>query len=121
MLRTLTTETHILTDKLLKQSYRYHEIRKAFSKFYHRHSELIVKYNIGLKTLLQQWISEPIFYGDLVCKFKRIVGKPNFSDQVKKIIKRYKKKVGYNLDIIRQSACLVVNPITVYSYGFLFN
>ena len=44
------------------------------------HSELIDKYNIGLKTLLQQGISEPIFYGDLVYKFKRIVGKPNFSD-----------------------------------------
>ena len=79
-----------------------------------------VKYNIGLKTLLQQGISEPIFYGDLVYKFKRIVGKPNFSDQFKKIVKRY-IRVGYNLDIIRQSACLVVNPITVYSYGFLFN
>ena len=59
-----------LTAKLLKQGYRYHKIRKAFTKFYHRHSELIVKYNIGLKTLLQQGISEPIFYGDLVYKFK---------------------------------------------------
>ena len=104
----------------LKQGYRYHKIRKAFSKFYHRHSELIVKYNIGLKTLLQRGISEPILYGDLVYKFKRIVGKPNFSDQFKKIIKRY-IRVGYNFDIMRQSACLVVNPITVYSYGFLFN
>ena len=55
-----------LTAKLLKQGYRYHKIRKAFSKFYHRHSELIVKYNIGLKTLLKQGISEPIIYGDLV-------------------------------------------------------
>ena len=64
-----------LTAKLLKQGYRYHIIRKAFVEFYHRHSELIVKYNIGLKTLLQQGISEPIFYGDLVYKFKRIVGK----------------------------------------------
>ena len=109
-----------LTVKLLKQCYRYHTIRKAFSKFYHRHSELIVKYNIGLKTLLQQCISEPIFYGDLVYKFKRVVGKPNFSDQFKKIVKRY-IRVGYNLDIMRQSACLVLNPITVYSYGFLFN
>ena len=63
-----------LTAKLLKQGYRYHKIGKAFSKFYHRHSELIVKYIIGLKTLLQQGISEPIFYGDLVFKFKRIVG-----------------------------------------------
>ena len=38
-----------LTAKLLKQGYRYHQIRKAFSKFYHRHYELIVKYNFGLK------------------------------------------------------------------------
>ena len=30
-----------------------------------------------------------IFYGDLVYKFKRIVGKPNFRDQFKKIVKRY--------------------------------
>ena len=38
-----------LTAKLLKQGYRYHKIRRAFFKFYHRHSWLIVKYNIGLK------------------------------------------------------------------------
>ena len=62
-----------LTDKLSKQGYRYHKIQKAFYKLYHRHSELIVKYNIGLKTLLQQVISEPIFDGNLVYKFKRIV------------------------------------------------
>ena len=43
-----------------------------------------------------------------------------FGDQFKKIVKRY-IRVGYNLDIMRQSACLVLNPITVYSYGFLFN
>ena len=38
-----------LTAKLLKQGYIYHKIRKAFSKFYHRHSELIV-----LK--IQHWV-----------------------------------------------------------------
>ena len=102
-----------LTAKLSKQGYRYHKIRKAFSKFYHRHSELIVKYNIGLKTLLQQGISEPIFYGDLVYKFKRIVGKPNLSDQFKKIVKRY-IRVGYNLDIMRQSACFVLKIVSEY-------
>ena len=94
-----------LTAKLLKQGYRYHTIRKAFSKFYHRHSELIVKYNSGLKTLLQQGISEPIFYGDLVYKFKRIIGKPNFSDQFKKIVKRY-IRVGYNLDNYHVTVCM---------------
>ena len=102
----------VLTAKLLKQGYRYHKIRKVFSKLYHRHSELFVKYNIGLKTLLQQGISEPIFYGNLVYEFKRFIGNPNFSDQFKKIIKRY-IKYGYNLDVMRQSACLVLNSITV--------
>ena len=65
------------TSKLLKQGYRYHKLCKAFSKLYYRHSGLIVKYNICLRTLLQQGISEPVFYGDLVYKFKRVVGKPN--------------------------------------------
>ena len=85
-----------LTDKLFKQGYIYHKVRKAFFKFYYRHSEFIVKYNIGLKSLLQQRISEPILYGGFVYKFKRIVGKSNFSDQFKKIVKRY-IRVGYNL------------------------
>ena len=88
-----------LTVKLLKQGYRYNKIRIAFSKFYHRHSEFIVKYNIGLKTLLQQGISEPIFYADLVYKFKRIIGKPNFNDRFKKIVKPYVRD-GYNLDVM---------------------
>ena len=87
---TLITETKIWTAKLLKQGYRYHKIRKAFFKFYHRHAEYVVECNIGLKNLLQQGISEPIFYGDLVFKFKGIVRKPNFIDQFKKISKRYK-------------------------------
>ena len=88
-----------LTAQLLQQGYRYHKTRKAFSKFYLRHSELIVKCNIGLKLFLQQGISEPTFYGFLVDKFKRIAGKPNFSDQLKKIVKCY-IRVGYNLDIM---------------------
>ena len=109
-----------LTAKLLKQGYRYHKIRKAFSKFYHRPSELIVKYTNGLKHILQQGISELRFYGDLAYKFKRFDGKPNFSDRFKNIIKRY-IKFEYNLDVMRQSACLVLNPITIYNFGFLFN
>ena len=38
-----------LTAKLLKQGYRYHKLRKAFSKFYRRHFELIEKYHFSLK------------------------------------------------------------------------
>ena len=57
-----------LTVKLLKQDYRYHKLRKAFSKFYRRHFELIEKYHVSLKKLMQQGISNPGFYGDLVYK-----------------------------------------------------
>ena len=64
-----------LAAKLLQQGYRYHKLRKAFSKFYHRHIELVSKYNTGLRSLLQQGLSEPEFYGDLVYKFRKIVGK----------------------------------------------
>ena len=57
-----------------------------------------------------------VAYGDLVYKFRRIVGKPNFNDQYKKI--KYYEKVGLNVDIMRQSPCLVLNPIKVYSSLF---
>ena len=72
-----------LTAKLLKQGYRYHKLLKPFPKFYRRHCELVSKFNVGLKTLLHQGLSEPESYGDLVYKFKRIVGRANFSDQLK--------------------------------------
>ena len=98
--------------KLLQQGYWYHKLRKTFSKFYRRHYELVSKLNVELKTLLHQGLSELEFYGDLVYKFKKNVGRADFSDQFRKIIVRY-KRIGYNINIMRQSACLVFNPITV--------
>ena len=59
-----------LTAKLLQQGYRYNKLRKTFS-FYRRHYELTSKFNVGLKTLLRDGLSEPKFYGDLVYKFKK--------------------------------------------------
>ena len=109
-----------LTAKLLQRDYWYHKLGKTFSGFYCRHYELVSKFNIGLKTLLHQGLSEPEFYGDLVYKFKKIVGRADFSDQFKKIIVRY-KHIGYNINIMRQSACLVFNPITVNNFASLFN
>ena len=41
-------------------------------------------------TLQQQGISETILYGELVYKFKRIVEKPYFSDQLKYYQTSYK-------------------------------
>ena len=60
-----------LTAKHLQQGYRYHKLRKLFSKFYRRHYELVSKFNVGLKTLLRDGLSEPELYGGLVYKFKK--------------------------------------------------
>ena len=110
-----------LTAKLLQQGYRYHKLRKTFSKFYCRHYELVSKFNVRLKTLLHQGLWEPSFYGDLVYKLKKIyIDRAHFSDQFRKIIVRY-KRIGYNVNIMRQSACLVFNPITVNNFASLFN
>ena len=110
-----------LTAKLLKQGYRrYHKLLKVFSKFYRRHFELIEKYHASLKKLMQQGISNPEFYGDLVYKLKKIIGNPNFSNIFKRIVNRL-KRAGYYLDIIRQTACLVFNPIMVEGYAALFS
>ena len=64
--------------------YRYHKLGKAFSKFYRRHYELISKFNVGFKYILHPGLSEPKFYGDLVYKFKKIMGRTDFSDQFRK-------------------------------------
>ena len=84
------TRNKCLTAKFLKQVYRYHKLRKAFAKFYRRHYELILKFNVGLKSVLHQGLRKPEFNGDLVYKFKKIRGMTDFSDQFRKIIMRYK-------------------------------
>ena len=89
-----------LTAKHLNQGYRYHTLRKACSKFYRRHYELISKFNVGLKSLLYQGLSEPEFYGDLVYKFKKIMGRTDFSDQFRKNTIRH-KCIGYDLNVMR--------------------
>ena len=53
------------------------------------------------------------FHDDLVYRSKKIVGF-NFSGQFIKIISHY-KKIGYNINILQQTACLVV------IFVFLFN
>ena len=60
-------------------------------------------------------------------KLKKIVGSNIFSAQFIKIISHY-KKIGYNINVLQETACLVVNPITIgklpYSltiFAFLFN
>ena len=46
--------------------------------------------------------------------------KSDFPDQFKKIIKRH-KRIGYNIDVMQQTACLVFNPVVVDDYASLFH
>ena len=73
------TRNKLLTQKLLKQAYQYHKLRKTFSKFYRQYYDLIPKFQVGLKSLLHKGLSEPEFYGDLVYKLKKFVGSNYFS------------------------------------------
>ena len=66
-----------------------------------------------------QGLSETQFYGDLVYKFRKN-GKYDFPFHFKKIIVRYEKN-GYNMDVLRQTACLVVNPMKVSNFAYLFD
>ena len=43
-----------------------------------------------------------------------------FLSNLEKNITRY-RPIGYNLNVMRQSACLVFNPITVDNYAAFFN
>ena len=70
--------------------------------------------------LMQQGICNSEFYGDLLYKFKKIIGNPNFSNLFKRIVNRL-KRAEYSLDSMRQTACLVFNPIIVECYAALFS
>ena len=69
---------------------------------------------------MQQGICNQEFYGDLVYKFKKIIGNPNYFYIFKRIVNRF-KRAGYTLDIMRQNACVVFNPIMVEGYAALFS
>ena len=50
-----------LAAGLLQRGYRYHKLRKTFSKFYRRHYELISKFNVGLLQVLQDPFTRPFY------------------------------------------------------------
>ena len=46
-------------------------------------------------------------------KLKKIVGSNSFSAQFIKIISHH-KKIGYNINVLQQTASLVVNPVLTF-------
>ena len=65
-------------------------------------------------------LSEPEFYGYFGISLENIIGITEFSDHFSKLVICYKRK-EYNIDAIKQSACLAVNPVTVDHLDYLFN
>ena len=96
------------------------ECHNKIAQPYHSTKRMTNEKFIANNKVIHQGLSEPEFYGDLVYKFKKIRGMTDFFDKFRKIIMRY-KRIGINLNAMRQSACLVINPITVDGYPTLFN
>ena len=47
------------------------------------------------------------------------MGRTDFSDQFRK--NNTLQRIGYYLNVMRLSACLVINPITIDNFAALFN
>ena len=98
----------LLTSKLaincysetFKQGYRYHKLRKTFSKFYRQYYDLISKSKVGLKSLSCAKGFRNLNSMVTWCILKKIVGSHNFSAQFIKIITHY-KKIGYNINVLQ--------------------
>ena len=114
------TRNKLLTQKLLKQGYRYHKLRKTFSKFYRRYYELISKFQVGLNLSCAKDCRNLNSMVTCCVNCVKIAGSNNFSAQFIKIIPHY-KTIGYNINVLQQTACLVVNPTTVGKFAFIFN
>ena len=48
------------------------------------------------------------------------MGRTDFSNQFRKMIIRH-KRMSYDSNVMRQSACLVINPVTVDNFAALLN
>ena len=51
---------------------------------------------------------------------KKIMGRTDFSDHFRKRMMRH-KRIGYDLNVMRQFTCLVINIFTVDNFAALFN
>ena len=77
---------------------------------------------VGLKSHLLQRLSETECYGDVIYKLRKNVSSAAFSDQFRKVVIRYMhKRTGFNINVMRQSVCLVINLITVNNFASLLN
>lgn len=103
-----------MTNKLLKQGYRYHKLRRAFSKFYNNYNSQLFKYNCTLKSFLKLGISQPHFYGDVVYKLRKIRNTTDFQHKITKTIKTFLKR-DYDKVVLQTSVLKVYNKSVLSS------
>ena len=100
--------------------------RMNWCRIFHNIHSITYKYIVNLNNLSTAIMRVVICYvgslsePEMVYKFRKIIGKNDFPYHFKKIVVRY-KKIGYIIDVLRQTSCLVVNPIKVNSFAYLFN
>jgi hypothetical protein len=105
----------LLTKKLLKQGFLYHNLWRKFAKFHSKYSDLISKYNVPLKWHLTNGISQPSFYGDVLkrvrkCKYL----KANASNTLFNLISSFFSK-GYDTDVLKNTCLLVFDSLYLFS------
>ena len=115
-----STRNRLLTRRLLGRGCRCRRLRGEFSGFCGRYFGLISGFQVGLGSLLRRGLSEPGFCGGLVCGLKKIVGSGGFSAQFVGVVSHC-GRIGCGIGVLQQTACLVVSPITVGDFAFLFN
>ena len=92
-----------LTEKLLHQGFRYHKLIKTFSKFYYRYIDLLRKFGSTCRALIQQGVSHPNFYGNIIYKAHKFKNCPSkLIDPLNKLIHK-----GYKYSIVVKSLLLV--------------
>ena len=75
--------------------------------------ELIFKFNVRLKTLLREAFRNQNFKVTWFTNLKKTcIGRNEFSFQFRKIIAHY-RRIGYTVNVMRQSARLVFSPMMV--------
>jgi len=110
---------HNITSKLLTQGFRYHKLRRTFSKFFKRYSHYLSKYNTCLKDLLKSGISHPLFYGDFVYKLRKIKSSCNIFRAFPKIVSKFINR-GYDCSILHSTSTLVLDHCTVDQFAHCF-
>ena len=113
------TRNKLLTAKLLNQEYRCHQRCKSFLYFidvisiYFQNSTLDI--NLSYNKAYQNLNFIVTEHMDL----EKLYANNYISTRFRKIILRY-IKIGYNVNVIRQTACMVVDQITVNNFASHF-